>query len=59
MIIAVDFDGTLCDESEFPKIGKPRQDIINWVKLQKTLEHKKPPIKMKKMKYKNQHTSRI
>lgn len=27
-IIAVDFDGTLC-ENEYPIIGKPRQEIIN------------------------------
>jgi len=31
MIIAVDFDGTLC-EHEFPEIGKPKQNVIDWVK---------------------------
>lgn len=29
-IIAVDFDGTLC-ENKFPEIGEPRQDIIRAV----------------------------
>ena len=29
-IIAVDFDGTLC-ENKYPEIGKPNMDIINYV----------------------------
>ena len=33
-IIAVDFDGVLC-EHKFPKIGKPKKKVINWVKKQK------------------------
>lgn len=37
MIIAVDFDGTLCDDSKFPLIGKERLEVINWVKNQKQL----------------------
>lgn len=28
--IAVDFDGTLCNH-EFPEIGKPKLEIIEWV----------------------------
>ena len=32
--IAVDFDGTLC-EDRFPNIGEPKQDAIAWVKEQK------------------------
>ena len=31
-VIAVDFDGTLC-ENRYPKIGKPRSQIINAIKL--------------------------
>ena len=31
MIIAVDFDGTLC-ESQFPDIGVPNTELINWLK---------------------------
>ena len=34
MIIAVDFDGTLCKES-FPYIGEPNQDIIDYIKMLK------------------------
>lgn len=34
MIIAVDFDGTLC-EDRYPKIGEPRIALINYVKSQK------------------------
>lgn len=32
-IIAVDFDGTLC-EINWPDIGEPRNDVINYVKKQ-------------------------
>jgi len=31
MIIAVDFDGTLC-ENTFPDIGEPKREVISWVK---------------------------
>lgn len=31
MIIAIDFDGTITDH-EFPKIGKPNPDAIDWMK---------------------------
>jgi hydroxymethylpyrimidine pyrophosphatase-like HAD family hydrolase len=37
--IAVDFDGTLC-ESNWPGIGKPRYDIIDWIKDLKNAGHK-------------------
>lgn len=30
-IIAVDFDGTLCEDA-YPEIGKPKQDIIQVIK---------------------------
>ena len=30
MVIATDFDGTLC-EHNFPKIGKPYIETINWL----------------------------
>lgn len=30
-IVAVDFDGTLC-ENKFPEIGKPKYDVINTIK---------------------------
>lgn len=30
-IIAVDFDGTLC-ENKFPEIGEPKQEVINTIK---------------------------
>ncbi len=33
MIIAVDFDGTLC-ENAFPAIGKPKQNVIDYIKKQ-------------------------
>lgn len=33
-IIAVDFDGTLCD-NEWPAIGEPHEEVIEWVKEQK------------------------
>ena len=29
-IIAVDFDGTLC-ENRWPEIGKPNQEIIDYI----------------------------
>ena len=34
MIIAVDFDGTIC-EDEYPKIGKAKLDIINYLQYAK------------------------
>lgn len=33
-IIAVDFDGTLC-QSKFPDIGRPNENVINYVKERK------------------------
>lgn len=30
-IVAVDFDGTLC-ENKFPEIGKPKHDVIDTIK---------------------------
>lgn len=30
-IIAVDFDGTLCYGDHWPKIGKPRMEIIHYI----------------------------
>lgn len=33
-IIAVDFDGTMCT-NEWPNIGKPNYDVINYLKEQK------------------------
>ena len=33
-IIAVDFDGTLCEKEEFPQIGAPKLELINWLKEQ-------------------------
>lgn len=38
-IFAVDFDGTLC-ENAWPDIGRPRYDILNWVKELKSRGHK-------------------
>ena len=32
-IIAVDFDGTLC-ENKWPEIGEPKQDVIEYVRYQ-------------------------
>ena len=32
-IIAVDFDGTLC-EDKFPNIGRPNNDLIDWLKTE-------------------------
>lgn len=34
-IIAVDFDGTLC-ENKWPDIGEPIMDVINYIKRQKS-----------------------
>ena len=34
MIIATDFDGTMC-ESAWPHIGKPKWDVLKWLKTQK------------------------
>ena len=34
MIIAVDFDGTLCQD-KYTKIGKPRKSLIKFIKLHK------------------------
>lgn len=34
-IIACDFDGTLC-ENEYPLIGRPKENVINKLKEQKT-----------------------
>lgn len=39
MIVAVDFDGTLCRD-EFPAIGVPRERVINRVKHHKEQGHK-------------------
>lgn len=36
---AVDFDGTLC-ENTWPDIGKPKYDIINWLKHLQQSGHK-------------------
>lgn len=38
-VIAVDFDGTLC-ENAWPHIGKPNHDMINWIKQLRTNGHK-------------------
>lgn len=32
--IAVDFDGTLCEREKFPAIGKPKTELIQWLKQQ-------------------------
>ena len=34
-IVAVDFDGTLC-ENAFPNIGAPKMDVINAIKVYKS-----------------------
>lgn len=34
MVYAVDFDGTLC-VNEFPEIGAPRHDIIEFIKIRR------------------------
>lgn len=39
MNIAVDFDGTLCDGSNFPEIGEPNIKVIEWVKRQQSNGH--------------------
>ena len=36
---AIDFDGTLC-ENAWPDIGKPKHDIINWIKELQSRGHK-------------------
>ena len=33
-IIAVDFDGTLCERKKFPLIGEPKLELIEWLKTQ-------------------------
>lgn len=33
-IIAVDFDGTLCS-NQFPKIGAPNEELIDYLKKKK------------------------
>ena len=38
-ILAVDFDGTLCDD-KFPRIGAERPEVIEWVKKQYRYGHK-------------------
>ena len=35
LVIAVDFDGTLC-ENAFPDIGKPKQPVMDYVKKLKS-----------------------
>lgn len=39
MIIAVDFDGTLC-KHDFPRIGNPNIEVINFVKRLRKHNHK-------------------
>ena len=39
-IIAVDFDGTLC-ENKWPEIGKPHTDVIEYVKKRKSPRNSK------------------
>lgn len=39
MIIAVDFDGTLC-EDKFPEIGEPNELLIRWLRNAKSRGHK-------------------
>ena len=34
-IIAVDFDGTLCERKKFPHIGEPKLELIEWLKEQR------------------------
>lgn len=38
-VIAVDFDGTLCENS-WPGIGEPRHAIINWMRYLRKQGHK-------------------
>ena len=41
MILAIDFDGTLCIDINNPeKVGEPKPEVISWVKTQKQLGHK-------------------
>jgi hypothetical protein len=39
MIFAIDFDGTLCEE-KWPKIGEPRKDSLEFVRLLHKAGHK-------------------
>lgn len=39
MIYSIDFDGTLCVNA-YPKIGEPRQDVINFCKARQAEGHK-------------------
>ncbi len=39
MIIAIDYDGTLC-EDKYPQIGEPKLQVIEWVKNQRKAGHK-------------------
>ena len=34
-VIAIDFDGTLCERATFPQIGEPKLEMIEWVKTQR------------------------
>lgn len=34
-IIAVDFDGTLC-EDKYPRIGDPNKELIEWLKMKQS-----------------------
>lgn len=38
--IAVDFDGTLCEREKFPAIGRPKTELILWLKQQKKIGKK-------------------
>ena len=38
-IIAVDFDGTLCEDC-FPEIGRPNETLFSWLKKRKMLGDK-------------------
>ena len=38
-IIAVDFDGTLCEDN-WPEIGKPNKELITYLKDQQTVGNK-------------------
>ena len=40
MIIAVDFDGTLCVKSKFPEIGEPNNALIEGLKKRQSLGDK-------------------
>ena len=39
-VIAVDFDGTLCEREKFPQIGKPKIELIQWL-IQQQMNNKK------------------